>query len=569
VVVCLIALAGFSPAALAAPTRCDLAIGVTPSAIPATSRAARVRIPAGLSDLQFRASSGTASAPVNVGAGSLVADFTAALDSPPLVLVAALGASACGFTVIRVASSAIVPPAATPVTLVMVEPSSSSADRDGEVLVYVFSIDYRGLPRRDGAPALRPSVGSVARVESIAPGVWRGRWTVPAGEASASSIEAAFGSESPATASLARPPGAPATIELTQETPGPAGGGTPSAAVARIRDSSGNLTDAPLEWTSDFAQLGEPTRVERGVFRVPLVVPPGTAEGSVVVTARADRAVATTSFPVAPSAAAAVRVTPPGRMLAGGSAKGRFEVLEVIVVDAAGKPVNDVPVGSGGRGEFREALPVGPGHWALPYRPPRISEDTTETVTVKAGTASTTVALELQSRRLSVSLGLKGGLAVAGGGVGPSAGAEAGLWTFLGRTQLGLLLDVGWWSLSKNGTATVGGSPSDFESTQSYVPFLLSIGWQTSFADRWKLRATLGGGGAVVSNSSQLGGQPKVSESGFSPAVSGSVSAGPRLGPGVLFLEVRATWIGDPHLSTLSGSSTTFLGLLGYRIDVG
>jgi hypothetical protein len=83
------------------------------------------------------------------------------------------------------------------------------------------------------------------------------------------------------------------------------------------------------------------------------------------------------------------------------------------------------------------------------------------------------------------------------------------------------------------------------------------------------LWATLGGGGGVVSNSSQVGGQPTVSESGFAPAVSGSLSAGPRLGPGALFFEARAIWIGDPKLSTLSGSSTTFLGLVGYRFDVG
>jgi hypothetical protein len=73
----------------------------------------------------------------------------------------------------------------------------------------------------------------------------------------------------------------------------------------------------------------------------------------------------------------------------------------------------------------------------------------------------------------------------------------------------------------------------------------------------------------MVSNRARLGGQPEVSESAFAPAASGSLAAGPRLGPGALFLEARATWIGDAKLSTLSGSSITFLGLLGYRFDVG
>jgi hypothetical protein len=66
-----------------------------------------------------------------------------------------------------------------------------------------------------------------------------------------------------------------------------------------------------------------------------------------------------------------------------------------------------------------------------------------------------------------------------------------------------------------------------------------------------------------------LAGQSTASESGFAPAASGSISVGPRLGPGFLFVEGRATWIGDAGLTTVSGSSMQFLGFLGYRFDVG
>jgi hypothetical protein len=123
--------------------------------------------------------------------------------------------------------------------------------------------------------------------------------------------------------------------------------------------------------------------------------------------------------------------------------------------------------------------------------------------------------------------------------------------------------------LSRTSTATVGGAVSTYESTQTFLPVLLSLGWRTPFAGGWMLWATVGGGGAMVSNRARLGGQPEVSESAFAPAASGSLAAGPRLGPGALFFEARATWIGDAKLSTLSGSSITFLGLLGYRFDVG
>ena len=566
----LIVLAGIPGGAQAEPLKCDLAITVTPPTIPEGSRVARVSIPAGLSDIQFRASSGTASAPVSFGSGSLVAEFTAAPDSPPVALVAAVSWSVCGFSVVRIASAAGVPASGAPVTLVVVEPPAARADLDADVFVYVFAVDGRGTPRRGTAPAFRPSVGSVTGVQSLAPGAWRGRWRIPAGEASAAGVTAAFGSEAPGAASLARTPGPPAAIEITQDPASGAGGsGTPTAVLARIRDSAGNLTESPLELESDVAQVGTPVRLERGVFRAPLVVPPGTQDSAIVIIARADRAIASATFAIAPSAAAAIRVTPPGPVRTDGSTRAQLAVLEVAVVDAFGNPVNEPPVGSGGGGEFREAYPVGPGQWALPYRPPRISEDTTERVVVRAGAASTTVDLKLVARRLSVTVGAKAGVSIGGGSVGPAVGAEAGLWTLFGRTQLGLVLDVSWWMLSRTSTATVGGADSTYKATQNYLPFLLSVAWRTPLADRWMLWATLGGGGGVVSNSSQVGGQPTVSESGFAPAVSGSLSAGPRLGPGSLFLEARATWIGDPKLTTLSGSSFTFLGLVGYRFDDG
>jgi hypothetical protein len=569
-IVILLSLVGVPGAGRAAPLRCDLAITATPSTIPAGSRTAQIRIPASLSDVHLSASSGTASAPLSLGAGSLIADFTAAKDSPPLALVAAVGGSLCGYSVLRIVSTSVIPAAGVPVSLVVVEPAAVRADQDTDVLVYIFAVDERAAPLRGNAPVVRPGIGSVARVDPLGPGVWRARWRVPAGEASAARVEAHFGSETPVGASLARTPGAPSAIEVVRD-PGSGGGegGTPTSLLVRIRDSFGNLTDAPLEADSDVALVGTPVRLEPGVYRAPVVVPPGTQGDAFVVAARAGRAVATATFPIAASAAAVVRVGPYGPIRADSSTRGQFEIFDVTVLDAQGNPVSDVPVGSGGRGEFRGAIPVSPGHWALPYRPPAIKENTTERVVVTAGAASTTVDLDLVARRVRVWLGLKTGLAIAGGSLGPMVGAEAGAWTSFGRTQLGLVLDVNWWTLSRTSAATVGGADLAYKSTQGYVPILLSVAWRTPFADRWMLWATAGGGGGVVSTSAQLEGQPSVSESGFAPAASGSLSVGPRVGPGFLFLETRGTWIGDPKLSTWSGSSFTFLGLLGYRFDVG
>jgi hypothetical protein len=189
-------------------------------------------------------------------------------------------------------------------------------------------------------------------------------------------------------------------------------------------------------------------------------------------------------------------------------------------------------------------------------------------VEVIVGGASAKVELELLAPRLNFALGAKGGVSYGGQAVGPAAGVEAGLWSVFGRTQLGLVLDVDWWMRSTSSTATVGGAPADYKSTQNYVPVLLSLAWRTSLGPSWMLWLSLGGGAAWVSNSAQVAGQSTVSETGMAGAASGSISAGPRLGPGTLFLEARATWVSDPHLSTLGGSSTNFLGLLGYRFDV-
>ena len=433
--------------------------------------------------------------------------------------------------------------------------------------MYVFAVDGLGVPRRGSPPQIRPGVGTVTGIETISSGVWRGRWRVPAGEASAVGVEAAFGPERGVTAALGRTPGEPLAIEITQDHPGGAGaGGALGAVLVRVRDSTGNLTDGNLVLESDEVVLGTPVQLERGVYRVPLEVRPGTRGGVAVLTARAGRAIGTTTLSIAPPAAAVVRVTPPGPIRSDRSSRVQ---LEVVVTDAAGNPAMDAPVGTGGTGQFGEPFLVEPGRWALPYRPPRVLSDRTERVVVTAGAASTALDLSIVATQSPVSIGLKGGVALTGGLLGPAAGGEIGVWTMLGETQFGLVLDVEWWMLSETTTVTLGGAPASFESTRSHVPVLLAVAWRTQLGDSWLVWVTAGGGGSWVQNRSQLSGQTAVSENGFAPAASGSVSTGPHLGPGSPFLEVRATWIGDPGLSTLSGSSFTFLGLLGYRFDVG
>jgi hypothetical protein len=559
--------AGFSGAAGAAPAWCDLTLTATPSTLSADLHLARVRIPASSSDIQFRASSGTTGLPVSSGTSAMVAEFWADPRSPPLVIIAAVGGSFCGFSVVRIGSAPDAAVAPGPVTLVVIEPPTAPGDADTEVRVYVFAVDEHGAPRRGTAPAFQPGAGSITGVKPLGPGVWRGRWKVPAGKADETRIGVAFGSEALAWASLTRRAGLPAALEIEKD-PGGNANGISEAVIVRIRDSAGNLTDGALELEADLVTVGVPVRLERGIYRVPLVVPTEAQGKSLFVIATANRIIATAPLVIPFPPAATVTVGPHGPILADGSSPRRPVVLlPVTVADAAGNPVNDLPVGSAQLGEFLEALVVGPGSWALPYRPPRVLEDSVDHITVRAGTVSTHADLQLLADRFSGSVGLKAGIVVASS-VGPAIGVEGSAWASVGGTQLGLTLDLSWWTLLQTSAATVSGATSTYTARQNYLPVLLSFSWRTLFARRWLLWASAGGGVAVVWNNSQVSGQASVSESGLAPAASASVSAGPRLGPGAAFLELRITWIGDAKLSTLTGSTVNFLVLLGYRFDV-
>lgn len=552
-------------AAEAAPLRCDGTLTPSQTTVPQGVLKVSVRIPGIHSDLRLHASSGTTGLPVAADVDSMIADVTLDPRPPPVVVVAAVGARFCGFTVIRVAAAPAT--AAGRVTLVALEPPGVPGDREGSALVYAFAVDERGAPRSGSAPTFRPDTGTVEDIQQLGPGVWRARWRLPATKAEASRVAVAFGSEVLTWGSLARAPGRPAALEIAEDTASNVDG-IPGAVVVRITDSSGNLTDGVVTLESDQGTVGAPVRLERGVYRAPLSVPRG-ARGSMYVTATLSRLFASVSIPIVPLAGPVARVTvePRGAIRADGSSPGQLLFFPVTVVDAAGNPANEGPVGSAELGKFLEPLFVAPGSWMVPYRPPRVLVDSVDHLVVRAGNVSTRVDQQLLASRFSVSVGVKGGMAISSR-LGPAAGLEGSAWWFLGKTQLGVTLDLTWWTLSQTSAPMVGGSTASYEARQHYLPVQLALSWRMVFATDWLLWASGGGGISPIWNSAQVSGQPSVSESGIAPAASAAISVGPRIGPGSPFLEVRVTWIGDPKLSTLTGSSTTALLLVGYRFDV-
>jgi hypothetical protein len=70
-----------------------------------------------------------------------------------------------------------------------------------------------------------------------------------------------------------------------------------------------------------------------------------------------------------------------------------------------------------------------------------------------------------------------------------------------------------------------------------------------------------------VTSAQRVAGWPDVSESGWSPTVSAAAALGLRAWRGTPYLELRASWIGDPGLETLRGSTSPVLLIAGYRFD--
>jgi len=517
--------------------------------------------------VQVGASSGTLGVPAAAGVDSMAAELTVGPRSPPLILVAAVGGGFCGFAVARVSPAPSGAPKPGPLTLVLVEPSAAPADRESTVVVHVFAVDEKGKPRSGPVPIVVPDAGKLGDVESLGPGAWRTQWTVQARLGATTRVAVAFGSEPPAWGSLSRTPGRPASLDIIEDAASTVEG-VPGAVLVQVKDAAGNLTDGVPTLESDRATLEPPVRVERGVYRSRLVLPRGF-RGSFNVSATASRIFGSAVLTVSPTAAPATQVSvePHGPIRADSAAPGQLVIFAVSVADASGDPAKDTPVGVAQLGQFLDALYVAPGSWMLPYRPPRVLEDSVDHVTIRAGGASTQADLQLLAGRFAASVGLKVGMALSGR-LGPAAGLEGSAWWFIGRTQLGVSLDVEWWTLSQSSTSTLNGAPATYDARQHFLPAVVSLSWRMLFATHWLLWATGGAGVAGVWQSAQLGGQPAVNEHGLAPAASASLSVGPQAGRGAPFLEVRGTWIGDAKLSTLSGSSTTLLILLGYRFDV-
>lgn len=362
---------------------------------------------------------------------------------------------------------------------------------------------------------------------------------------------------------------APAASEVTQldlafdAQEGKAGGQV--ELTARLKDPAGRARDAALRVDVDAGTVAKPVRVSLGVYTARITLPAALGgRRSLLVVAGAGQAAASATLPLASGPAASIKVEPPADLTADGS----NHPLWIGVTDAHGNPSAERPRVSAVSGTLGEPMSIGAGEWMVDYQPPRRSSDGVDQVQVRAGTAIASTPLRLApvpalvtvAPRAGVVLGVAGGPALA-------LGAEAGAWAPIGPLDLGLLLAIDWWGAKDKSGLRAPAGTIDVDSSHMWLPITLSLASRHPLGARGTLTFSLGGGAALVTNRAALPGQPKVTESGWTPTALAGVAISMRTRFGAPFAELRGGWLGDPGLDTFRDSAFPVMFLLGSRFD--
>ncbi len=551
---------------------CDLALSIVPPELSPGQRVARVRVVTGGVRPQLVASAGELKNLRRDGSSAFVADYVPpSQGSQRLAVVAAvLDRGACGFGAVHIGAESGRPPATM---AVLVSPATARTDREEEVFAYAFALDDKGLPWRGGAPSFTATAGELSVPGQVGPGVWRCKWRVrPSGRAwlrgagRTASVAAELAGGAPVSATLRYlGPVAELQVEFDRQ---PAVAGNPVGVMVRARDAEGSATDADVSIDSDIGVVGGISRQAPGLYRTQLTVPAVLrGDRRIFVLARAGSVSTSATLSLAPGPPASISVEGPDSLRADGSTASEMSVR---VADAFGNPADEPPTGEADYGELGRPAQVGPGSWVLDYRPRRLLRDVQDMVRIRAGPSSEMHPVRLAAPMATLSLAPKVGAVLGSGGTRAAFSTEISAWARLGGAQLGLVLEGSYWSLGNSGPVQ-GLAGVDFSGDRSYLPLTLSAAWRQPLGSRVLAWLSLGGGAARVSSSVKLIQLSQtVDEARWAPVVSGALSLGLHAWRGSPFVELRAMWIGDPNLETLSGSlAPIFFLQAGYRFDAG
>lgn len=460
-----------------------------------------------------------------------------------------------------------VPP--TPHVGLLFGAATAPADRATVVPVLVFAVTPEGRPREGPPPQIGASSGTVAQPEPAGPGAWRVAWRLPPGAAGAATVTAVLPGDPQVQASLARVAGPPASARVALDRPRAMAGQRPVTVVVSLADAAGNASDADLQARVDAGEVGPPERLEAGRYRLAWT-PPARLEGrrDAELTVRAGAATASARLGLVPGGPARLALSAAATAV---TADGKQGVeLAATVTDAHGNPVDEPPARRvAGAGEVGPPRQAGPGRYAMTYRPRPAAAPGEDEVLVELPPLSARVGLRLRPPTSALTLTASAGAALGQGAwLGLQAGAEASTWRWLGGQEVGLAAAVAFTRLRDETPATLGAGTVPFAGEVRSLALLASAGWRRAAGRRLSVRVTAGGGLARVESLVSAGGGPLLPEASWVPAASGAAALGLPLGPGRVFLEARATWLGDAGLASLQGSPSPISLSLGYERDV-
>ncbi len=372
-----------------------------------------------------------------------------------------------------------------------------------------------------------------------------------------------------AQSKAAGPAATPAAVEVTQldlafDAPeGKAGGQV--ELTARLRDPAGRARDAALRVDVDAGTVGKPVRVSSGVYTARITVPSALGgRRSLLVVAGAGQAAASATLPLVSGPAASLKVESPQDL----TADGTNHPLWIGVTDAHGNPSAERPRVTATRGSLGEPQPIGLGEWMVDYYPPRQSSEGEDLVRVQAGSAIASQPVKLSAVASILTVAPKAGVVMGiAGGPTLALGAEAGAWAAVGPANLGLLLAIDWWGAKDTNGIQAPAGTIDLESRHMWIPITLSLASRHPLGARGTVTFSLGGGVAFVTNRAELPGQPKITESAWTPTALAGVGVSWRTRFGAPFAELRGGWLGDPGLGTFRDSAWPVMFLLGSRFD--
>ncbi len=368
----------------------------------------------------------------------------------------------------------------------------------------------------------------------------------------------------------ARPVASPAaTLQIELDRPRVLAGETEALRITVVvQDAAGNPADAEVAVEAVPGTVGPVTRLEKGRYRAELAPPTLLGrDRTIYVQARAGRLFAASTVRVAPGPPATIALELPERLVADGATRSQGYAL---LVDAFGNAAEEgEPDLTSDLAELGQPVRIGAGRWMFSYRPRLLEREADDVVRARAEDARAERTVHLTAPVLTFDVAPMAGVALQGSAAGPAATAEATVWTRLAGQELGLAVQAGWWLLGTSGRAPSPAGDVDFRGHRNYVPVGVALAARWSAGPAVVLGLSLGAGVSFVAHASALAGQPTVTETGWAPMASAALRCGVRAWGGLPFLEARASWLGDPGLSTLHGTSVPFFLLLGYRFHAG